>query len=136
MPIIQLILVRPPSRISGKTQITLFNILKLRGPLVSSIAMLSGSVSLFAANTWLTSFLILNGCGPTDAGLILGLYFVAGAVSSPIFWALSEKIGGKEATFYPSIIAAIIAALILPTSHSLIIYVLCSITLGIFIAPY
>jgi MFS family permease len=133
---VQLIMVQTPSKRSEETRITFFSMLKIRNVVVSSVGMLIGSVSFFAANAWLTSFLILRGCGPADAGLILGLYFIAGAVSSPVLGGLSERIGRKTATFYSSTIAAVIAALIFLTSHPLIISITCSIILGIFIAPY
>lgn len=133
---VQLIMVHPPSKSRDATQKPFFDMLKIRDVVVSSIGMLIGSVSYFAANAWLTSFLILRGCGPANAGLILGLYFIAGAVSSPVLGGLSERIGRKAATFYSSIIAAAIAALIFLTNHPLIISITCSIILGIFIAPY
>ncbi|MEM0049238.1 MAG: MFS transporter [Candidatus Bathyarchaeia archaeon] len=137
MLMIQLIIVPSSSSKSSKgTQKPFFDMLKIRNVVVSSIGMLTGSIGLFAANAWLPSFLILRGCNQADSGLILGLYFIAGALSSPVLGGLSERIGRKKATFYSSIIAAVIAAIIFLTNPSLVILIAGLIILGIFIAPY
>lgn len=135
MLVVQFIVV-PTSKGGGGSQKPFFDMLKIRNVVVSSIGMLIGSISFFAANAWLTSLLILRGCGPADAGLVLGLYFIAGAVSSPALGWLSERVGRKEATFYSSIIAAVIAALIFLTNPPLAISIAGLIILGMFIIPY
>jgi MFS family permease len=134
MLIIQLIVVKPPIRRIKETM-PFIDVLKVRNVLVSSISIFMGSVGYFAISSWLPTFLILNGCDPTNAGLILGLYYLAGGVSSPILGALSENIGRAHTTFYAGIIAAVTAILIFDMGPAIPITITCSL-LGMFIAPF
>lgn len=136
MLLIQIITVRTTIKKKEEAYLPFFSMLEIRNILISSISIFLGSISFFAANAWLTSLLIFRGCGQAEAGLILGLYFISGAISSPIFGGLSERTGRKKTTFYLSAIAAVVATITFLLIEQLFISIICVIVLGAFIAPY
>lgn len=112
-----------------------FEILRIRNIIISCISILLSSMGFFAVTAWLPTLLVLRGSSVTEAGLLLGLFFMSGAVSTPTFGRLSEKIGKRETIFYLNMIAAAFAIMLFLTKHPLYsaVYI---ILLGVTINPY
>lgn len=119
-----------------RSSLSLFDMLKTRNVLFSSIGIFMGSVGYFAANSWLASFLILRGLSYAEAGLTFGLYLIAGALSSPFFGGLSERVGRRTMNFYLSIATIAISAVTFLPSEPALLSAVCAVLLGAFISPY
>lgn len=132
--LVQIPLVHPPPSIEEKPT-TFFSLLKMRNILVSCTSIFLGSFGYFSTTAWLPSLLLSRSIGPIESSLILGLFFIGGAMSPPAFGRISERIGRKKTTFYISIAAAVVAAVALLISHPLI-SAICVVLLGIFISPH
>lgn len=113
-----------------------FEVLREKNILVSGISLMLGGISYFSIVAWLPLFLISKDVRMMEGGLILGLFLAAGAVSSPVFGGLSEKAGRKRTAFYLGVASAIIAAISFLLNQSQLVLTICSILLGVVLAPY
>lgn len=85
------------------------------------------SLVAFLANT--------RGIDAANAGVILGLLLLSGAIGSPVFGVLSDKFGRKLMAIISGLIGAVIALFIFLTTYGLIITTICVFFLGFATLP-
>lgn len=135
---LQLFIVRPSEKsIRPKLRLPFLGLLKIRNIIVSTLGIFLGSLAMFSAAAWLPTFFIsVLRFEPASAGLLLGLFLLAGAFGAIGLGALSDKIGRRAVTMASGLIAVAISLSLLLTNYTFFIAIVYVFTLGLLLLPY
>jgi MFS family permease len=136
MFILQLITLKLSSTYS-KPHLFFPNLLKTRNVAVCALGMFLGSVAIFAAAAWLPTFFItVTQLEAIGAGLLLGLLFLARAISTISIGALSDKYGRKTLLMISGFAAAFVTLPLLLTYYTFYVAAAYVFAYGFLASPY
>ncbi len=116
---VQLIVIKRSSTVESKVRLNFISLLKKRNILSSSVGVFLGSVSSFAAAAWLPTFFVKTvHFDIGEAGLCLGLFYLAGAFGSIALGALSDRFQRKSVILASGVLAAAITLPLLFTTYT------------------
>jgi MFS family permease len=137
MFILQLITLKLSSTTYSKPHLFFSNLLKTRNTAVCALGMFLGSVAIFAAAAWLpTFFLTVTQLEAIGAGLLLGLLFLARAISTISIGALSDKYGRKTLLMISGFAAAFVTLPLLLTYYTFYVAAAYVFAYGFLTSPY
>jgi len=134
---VQLIVIKRSSTVESKVRLNFISLLKKRNILSSSVGIFLGSVSMFAAAAWLPTFFVKNAYfNIGEAGLCLGLFYLAGAFGSIGLGALSDRFQRKSIILASGVSAAAITLPLLFTTYTFYLALGYVTIFGFLILPY
>ena len=132
----QLLFFKPPSfkktaAIRASTTKSRVTHIFTRNILVIILTMAIADFSFIAFKAWSPTFLVrVDTLTLPEAGIVLGIFGILGAVGSVVFGTLSDKLGRKRMVAASGIASGLIAGLFFSAVHSFFILVLLAAALG------
>lgn len=134
---LQFILVKRSSKVDSEVRLHFISLLRNRNVLSSSLGILLGSAAMFACVAWLPTFFVgIVQLKATEAGLLLGLFYLAGAFGSIVLGTLSDRFRRKVVILLSGVSAATLTLPLLLTTYNFYIAVAYVALFGFLILPY
>jgi len=134
--VLQLIVIKRSSETNLRISLNFISILRRRNISSASLGVFLGSVAQFAAAAWLPTFFVkIIQFDVRGTGLLVGLFFFAGAFGSITLGALSDRFQRRTVCLLSGVSAASVTLLLLFTTYTFYLAFLYVFVFGFLIWP-